>query len=455
MSRLLLYSRDIHLYSVLVPALGVDSTLTIDSSRMRVRELISQGKCDVVILDFECHPASEQFEFLDELRRLAIPAVVVADNERGKLVELVRRGIHSFCRKPLAVSELAVTIRKAYEFAALKRDIEDTRVEPEPSPDCGEMFGSASPSLIVYDLIRRVASINVFVLITGESGTGKELIARAIHSLSDRKSSPFVAVSCGAIPESLIEAELFGSEKGAFTGASGRRTGYMEEAADGTLLLDEIGELSQHTQIKLLRVLQQREFMRLGSSSAIPLRARVLFATNRNLKQMVEQGTFREDFYYRLNVVGIQAQPLRDRREDIPRLAKHFLSKYARAYGKVVTDIKPDASMLLEEYAWPGNVRELENVIQSAIVLSDDESISASNLPEELQRCVPTSANDDLRWASFDEQLRDYKARLANEAVEECKGNKTLAAQSLGISRTYLHRLIREPGDAAPALKIA
>src|SRR5713226_1053122 len=208
---------------------------------------------------------------------------------------------------------------------------------------CDSLIGCSSRSLAVYDLIRRVRDLDAYVLITGESGTGKELVARAIHNLSHRAKAPFVAVSCGAIPETLIEAELFGHEKGAFTGTNGTREGYMEQAADGTLLLDEIGELSQQTQVKLLRVLQQREFSRLGSGKLIPLKARVLFATHRNLSEMVEEGTFRRDLFYRVNVMRINIPPLRDRTEDIPLLAEHFLLQYASAYNKPVSEIRPSA----------------------------------------------------------------------------------------------------------------
>jgi DNA-binding NtrC family response regulator len=443
MIRVVLYSRDLGLHAVLAPALRTDFSVGIDSSRHRVKELVAQKKCDIVLFDFESHPAPEQFDFLSELSVRGVPVVVLSDGHR----------IGGSCRKSVSPPELARALNKAYGNHVLKP--ESAPENPETSAaNCGEMVGFAAASRLVYDRIRRVANLSVFVLITGESGTGKELIARAIHSASERRSHPFVAVSCGAIPESLIEAELFGCEKGAFTGALMRRTGYFESAGEGTLLLDEIGELSLHTQVKLLRVLQQREFMRLGSSSAIPLRPRVLFATNRNLKKMVAEGSFREDLYYRINVVGLHSQPLRERRDDIAPLAQHFLKAYSHSYGKAVTHIEPDALLLLREYAWPGNVRELENVIQSALILCDDDGLAASHLPDDLQRDA-ASPGDELRWASFEEQLTDYKTKLALEAVQECNGNKTLAAQSLGISRTYLHRLIREPREDDTALRVA
>ncbi len=253
-----------------------------------------------------------------------------------------------------------------------------------------------------------------------------------------------MAVSCGAIPDTLIEAELFGYEKGAFTGAVGSRKGYLEQAGQGTLFLDEIGELSPHTQVKLLRVLQERQFSRLGTSAVVPLHARVLFATHRNLGKMVEEGRFRLDLYYRVNVMGIKAPSLRDHSEDIPTLARHFLDKYSGLYRKPVTSITPGAMALLVDYVWPGNVRELENVIQKAIILTDDDTIGSEHLPEDLQQPDLLGLGDSLPAASFEDQLHDYKVKLAQKAVAECNGNKTLAARSLNISRTYLHRLIKD-----------
>jgi transcriptional regulator with PAS, ATPase and Fis domain len=292
-----------------------------------------------------------------------------------------------------------------------------------------------------------VAKLDAPVLITGESGTGKELIAHAIHNLSNRKECPFVAVPCGAIPDTLIEAELFGAEKGAFTGAATRRKGYMEEAGNGTLFFDEIGELSAYTQVKLLRVLQEREFSRLGSSQLIPLQSRLLFATHRNLLEMVAEGSFREDLYYRVNVMGIKSPALRDHTEDIPRLAEHFLKEYSRLYRRSMSSVRPNAMALLLEYQWPGNVRELENVIQGAIILSDDDTIQPKDLPQTMQHPDLLGLGDSLPGASFEEQMRDYKIKLAHAALAECHGNKTLAARSLQISRTYLHRLIKGPEE--------
>jgi DNA-binding NtrC family response regulator len=312
---------------------------------------------------------------------------------------------------------------------------------------CDQLVGSSQCLRMVYDMIRRVSHLPVSVMINGESGTGKELVAKAIHNVGPRANRPFVAVSCGAIPETLIEAELFGHERGAFTGSAGARSGLLEQAADGTLFLDEIGELSPTTQVKLLRVLQQREFSRLGCSRIVPVRARILFATHRNLREMVDAGTFREDLYFRVNVVTIAVPALRDRRDDIPTLARHILQKYAAEYGKPVRDIKPEAMDLMIAHDWPGNVRELENVLQHGIILADGSSISVENLPEEWKDRAAQepggSVTDVASGGSFDELLRDFKIKLATSAVLDSNGNKSLAAKKLRVSRAYLHRLIR------------
>jgi DNA-binding NtrC family response regulator len=300
----------------------------------------------------------------------------------------------------------------------------------------------------VYDLVHRVASVNASVLVTGESGTGKELIAQAIHNLGSRSQRPFVAVCCGAIPETLIEAELFGHEKGAFTGTVGNREGYLEQAGDGTLFLDEIGELSLSTQVKLLRVLQQREFSRLGSSRLIPLRARLIFATHQDLSNMVTEGRFRQDLYYRINVMRIDAPSLQEHAEDIPTIAMHFLRQYSEQYGKFVDSIKSGAMTLLQGYSWPGNVRELENVIQRAIIIAKGTSISVEDLPRGIVEEGMVDTDECASTSSFERQIRDFKLKLAIDAVREHDGNKTLAARSLQISRAYLHRLIRPSGPA-------
>jgi DNA-binding NtrC family response regulator len=305
------------------------------------------------------------------------------------------------------------------------------------------MVGSSEAMQRVHYLIDCVANVDASVLVTGESGTGKELVARAIHNRGSRANKPFVAVACGAIPETLIEAELFGHEKGAFTGTVGSREGFFEQAGDGTLFLDEIGELSPYVQVKLLRVLQQREFSRLGSNRLVPLRARLVFATHRDLGEMVAQGKFRQDLYYRINVMKIETPALQEHAEDIPPIALHFLQHYAGLFQKRMVDIEPSAMTVLQNYPWPGNVRELENVIQRAIILAPGSMLRMEDLPQNLREEAVTSVEDLIPGGSFERQLREYKIRLAENAVRENNGNKTLAARSLSISRAYLHRLIR------------
>jgi DNA-binding NtrC family response regulator len=442
MIRLLLHSQDAELQAPLKATLGDGFSLRVERRMDAVKSVLSQGQCDVLILDLDSNPSAmeQQLGFFDEIRDCGVPVVVMTDeNSRAIALDLVQRGVYNYIRKPPVLPELKIVVRRAYEFAVLKRELEQARQPPIPS-GCDRLIGSSARFQVVYGLIRRVADLEASVLITGETGTGKELIARAIHNLGRRKRLPFVAVSCGAIPDTLIEAELFGAEKGAFTDAATRRIGYLEEACNGTVFFDEIAEFSAHTQVKLLRVLQERVFSRLGSSHAIPLQARLVFATHRNLLGMVEGGTFREDLYYR---------------EDIPPLAQHFVREYSQLCQRSVTRVAPNAMALLLEYGWPGNVRELENVIQSAIILGNSDAVLPRDLPSIMQHPDLLGVGDSLPRAFFEDQMHDHKLKLVHMALEECNGNRTLAARSLHISRTYLHHLIKSPeeGDdlAAPA----
>jgi DNA-binding NtrC family response regulator len=458
MVRLAFYSQDLKLRVLLAPALGPDFQLTVEPDGAKVKEMMSQGHCDVVILDLDSNDGSleSQIGFFEEIAESLIPVIVMADDGgRAEAVELVQRGAFGYCRKPPALRELKALVRRAFEQSALKRELDATRQLAKSLPSCDRLIGSSPQMLTVYDLIRRVTNLDATVLVTGESGTGKELVASAIHNLGSRAKRPFVAVSCAAIPETLIEAELFGHEKGAFTGTAGAREGFLEKAGDGTLFLDEIGELSLHTQVKLLRVLQQREFTRLGSSRLIPLKARLIFATHRDLAELVEAGKFRQDFYYRINVMRIDCPSLADHPQDIPQLAHQFLQRYAQQYQRPVESIQPQALSMLENYSWPGNVRELENVIQRAIILAEGNSIRPEDLPDALQEETCSPANDDLPAGSFERLLRDYKFKLASNAVQECNGNKTLAARSLSISRAYLHRLLRTAEQEVTEIHVA
>jgi len=455
--RVALHSQDQKLQPLLAPALGKDFYVVVEPDSNRLKRLIWHGLLDVLLLDLDSEfcDAASQARFFEEICDSST-AVVALTDDASRLIaaDLVQRGAQSYCRKPPALRELKAIIRRAYEYTVMKRELRGRHggalpseaAQPEaPEPlHCDGLIGSSPQMCAVYDLIRRVAPLNNSVLITGESGTGKELIARAIHNLGDRAQAPFVAVSCGAIPETLIESELFGHEKGAFTGSNGTRIGYFEQAAHGTLFLDEIGELSQQVQVKLLRVLQQREFVRLGSSRPIPLKARIIFATHRDLSKMVEENKFRLDLYYRINVMNIKAPCLADHLEDLPRLAVFFIKKYSEMYNKWVSGIRPEALALLEGYDWPGNVRELENVIQSAIICADGEIIQAKDLPESIQHHEDLPDEEAaLPISSLERMIRDFKVRIVMKAIKDANGNKALAARRLNISRAYLHRLIR------------
>ena len=450
MVRIALYSDDRKLQQLLSSALGKEFQILLEPDEGEIARIFSVGECDVVVLDLDTEHAELEQRIAGSRSIVAsqVPVVVLADDGlRPAAVELVRLGAFHYCRKPPSVLELKTMLRRAHEGFSLKRKLKAMQQQLETATSCDKLIGSSLQIRQVYDLVRRVASVNTSVLVTGDSGTGKELVARAIHNLGNRSALPFVAVSCGAIPETLIEAELFGHEKGAFTGTVGLREGYLEQAGGGTLFLDEIGELSLSTQVKLLRVLQQREFSRLGSTRLIPLRARLVFATHQDLSEMVVLGKFRQDLYYRINVMAIDMPPLQERPEDIPLMAIHFLRRYSEMHERVIEEIDPDAMRLLQAYTWPGNARELENVIQRAIIVARDNIIRAEDLPENIQEDCVVNIDDYRPAGSFERQLRDYKVKLASTAVRENNGNKTLAARSLQISRAYLHRLIRLAED--------
>lgn len=443
------YSEDKELRQHLSKGLGeqYEVSLVPDPSMLSVPDA---KDFNVIIMDllsnYHLHP-----ERIDMIRSVITrhKAVIVMADQRYQMTaeELVRAGAIDRCGRPPEIDKLISILRQAEVSAPLIASPPTLQLR-KPSADfsssnhCDGLVGSSPIFNKLYETIHRVAGLNASVLISGESGTGKELVARAIHNLGTRTNQPFVAVSCSAIPETLIESELFGHEKGAFTGTFGARQGYMEQAGAGTLFLDEIGDISIYTQIKLLRVLQQMEFARLGSNKLIKLRARLVFATHRNLEEMVAAGKFRHDLFYRINVVKLKIPALRDHAEDIPELATYFLKTYASQYSVPEKRLDSRALTVLQSYNWPGNVRELENVIQNALILSDSSCISAEDILRLLKCAIPQSQEQIAPIGSFEQRIRDFKYKLALEAVEEAGGNKTIAAQSLQISRAYLHRLL-------------
>jgi DNA-binding NtrC family response regulator len=370
------------------------------------------------------------------------PPIVVMLSDDDHLLgrKVIENGAYDTLSGPPDVVELRLILRRAHKFREAEKELRLLRSQEKSAGRLHELIGSSEGMQKVFELARKVAPIDVSVLVTGETGTGKDLLARAIHHLSPRSTGPFVAFSCANLPETLIEDELFGHEKGAFTGAIGVRRGRFEAADQGTLFLDEIGDLALGLQAKLLRVLQQRSFERLGSNTAVTVNIRLVCATHRNLDEMVKQGTFREDLYYRLNVVQLHLPPLRERRDGIPVLAHHFLEKFSKQFGKKTRRFSHLAMRALEEHSWPGNVRELENVVQRAVVVAEGPVVEIWHLPATLR----DGFEQPQLLHPFEEEVRDFKRRLIVRTLRECSGRKAEAARTLGLARGYLHRLINQ-----------
>lgn len=397
-----------------------------------------------------------------------IPVIVVTGSEdRRTALEVVRHGAYGLFQKPFDVEEVGIIVRQAAQHYQLERENTTLRSELNRTVGWQEMVGESAKLRRIFEQAKAVADTNATVLITGESGTGKEVLARAIHRAGARANKPFIACAIAALPEQLVESELFGHEKGAFTGAATRRQGRFELADGGTLFLDEIGELTPGVQVKLLRALQERQFERLGGRDLISVDIRVVAATNRNLEKMVEEGTFRADLYYRLNIVNLELPPLRERADDIPMLAAHFARKAAAKHDRPAPAFTESFMSYLIAYHWPGNIRELENVIERAVVISSQpildegllaEKITAGDMSrhESSSSSVASGTGQDDKdtgslaeaalapGGSFETAIINFKRRLVCEALRECRGSRSEAAQRLKISRQYLHRLINE-----------
>ena len=358
-------------------------------------------------------------------------------------VDAMRHGASDYLTKPVKTEELVRVVERAIREAALRREVSGLRKEVHKEYSFHQILGKSKSMQAVFELIRRVADSPTNVLITGESGTGKELVAKAIHYNSDRRDAPFVPVNCAAIPEQLLESELFGHMRGSFTDAKVDKRGLFEEAQKGTLFLDEISELPLMLQAKLLRAIQEREIRRVGATKSIPVDVRIIAATNLNLVDEVKHKRFREDFYYRLNVIELRLPPLRERREDIPILVDAFLKKCAAARGRQVKGLSEPALAMLADYAWPGNVRELENVIERAVTLSHGDVIGAEDLPLQVQgargdrRILDEAAE---RTLPLHEVEKEYIVKI----LEKTGGNKYQAAHVLGIDRKTLYRKLAE-----------
>ncbi|HEY1213037.1 MAG TPA: sigma-54 dependent transcriptional regulator [Bryobacteraceae bacterium] len=450
MIRLILFSPDSKLQSLIAPALGEKFEVVVKRDTGRLQQFLGDGSSDVIILDLDSeYPSIDaQLGLSDEIEDSNSAVVKLTDDgARVKAIDLVHWGAHSYCRKPPALRELKTIVQRTHEHIEMKRrlkglDLEQAQHDLAPArPGCDGLIGT-SPPMVVYEFARRVTDLNTSVLIAGESGTGKELIARAIYNLGNRRNQPFVAVSCGAIAESIIESELSRHEKEAFTGSVGAHAGHFEQAGADTLFFDEVGELSLQIQVKLLRAFHQREFSRLGSNRTVPVKARVIFTIHRDLPRIVTENRFRLDLYCRINVLTITAPSLADRPEDIRSLAEHFLRRYAELFQKPVPHLAPAAVKLLKHHDSSGNVRDLENAIPSAISPSDGDTSHPGDLPGRPQKSPSAADRQHLHAGSFERLVQGYKVKIARKAIEECNGSKSLAALSLNISRAYLHRSV-------------
>ncbi len=401
---------------------------------------VSRASFDLVITDIHM-PGMGGLELLEELRSFdpALPVVVItAYGTVESAVQALRSGAYDYLTKPFETDEIKLVVEKVFERERLLAENRYLHQELEERYPFSGIVGDSQAIQKVFEVVSSVASSNANVLVTGESGTGKELVARSVHQHSPRGEMPFIVLNCAALSEGVLESELFGHEKGAFSGALATKKGRFELAHQGTLFIDEVGEMSLTAQVKLLRVIQEHEFERVGGTRTIRSDVRLVAATNKNLEEEVKKGTFREDLYYRLNVVNIELPPLRERRDDIEALAQHFLQKYVRETGKKVTQIAPRALSCLLAYEWPGNVRELQNVMERAVVLSKGEVLTPRDLPQGVQGPDQICLEVPENGGSLTEILEDLERQLIIQTLNRQGGSQTKAAESLGIKRTTL-----------------
>lgn len=407
---------------------------------------------DVVVTDIRM-PDMNGLDLFHEIRRLDQDTAVILMTAYGTIesaVQAMAEGASYYLTKPFDINHLKVLIKKALENRNILLENKYLREEVRAKYDFGNIVGKSKKMQEVYALLKKVAQSDVTVLLLGETGTGKELAAHAIHYNSSRRNHPFVKVSCASLPETLLESALFGHEKGAYTGADSRQIGMFESADKGTIFLDEIGEINQNVQVKLLRFLQEKEFQRVGSTQSIKVDVRVLAATNVDLEKAVYEGKIRKDLYYRLNVVQIHIPPLRERKDDIPLLVEHFIEKYKNKGGGRVKQISPEALSILMDHDWPGNVRELENCIERAIVMGKDDIIQPSDLPFSILHDVSYSTDTvSLDGRSLDQIEKD----LMLKALEKAGGVQVEAAKILGITRRKLQYRMKKHGITSKDIK--
>ena len=410
-----------------------------------------EGRVDLVLTDIRMG-AVDGLTVLREFKRMSHDTAIVVLTAFGSLegaIEAIKQGAYDYLAKPFKKEEIKLVVQRSLDHCRLLRENIKFREELKSKDEWSPLVGSSPAMLEVYKLVARVSESKSTVLLQGESGTGKELIARAVHSNGPRRDRPFVPVNCGALPDTLLESEMFGYEKGAFTGAVGTKTGLFESANGGTLFLDEIGELGQALQVKLLRVMQDQEVRRVGGTSSIKVDVRIIAATNRDLEQLVKEGKFRDDLYYRLNVVRITLPSLKERQDDIPMLAHHFLQKWSAGATRAVRGFHPDTIEHLKQYRWPGNVRELENAIERAISLSHGPLLTPEDMPaaiRQAERHPELKANSMESGDDVYLTLEEVEKRHLVRVLKETKGNKVKAAKILGIDRRTLYRMAERFG---------
>jgi len=436
-----------HMLSVILKKRGYD----VETAKNGIEGLkkVETGSYDTVLCDIRM-PEMDGLEFLKEAQKAGCESTIIMMSAFGTLdtaVEAMKLGAYDYISKPFKPDEIILTLKKAEERERLRRENLFLKKEVQKEYSFDNIISKNERMRQIFDTIRKVAKYKSTILITGESGTGKELVAKAIHFNSDRSNNPFVPVNCGAIPENLLESELFGHTKGSFTNAVRTKKGLFEEADEGTMFLDEIGELPFQLQVKLLRVLQDGEIRRVGDSRPIKIDVRIIAATVKDLDKEVREDKFRDDLFYRLNVLPIKIPPLKERREDIPLLVDHFIHKYSRELNHPIQEINQEALNCLLNYSWNGNVRELENVIERAIVLTDSNQIQVENLPLEIQspreESMVSLLNDEL---SIKKASRYLEMDLIKKALHKTNGNHTHAAKLLEISHRALLYKIKEYG---------
>ena len=436
-----------HMLSVILKKRGYD--VEAASNGMDGLKKVDTGSYDTVLCDIRM-PQMDGLEFLQEAQKAGCESTIIMMSAYGTLdtaIEAMKLGAYDYISKPFKPDEIILTLKKAEERERLRRENLFLKKEVQKEYSFENIISKNERMRQIFDTIQKVAKYKSTILIAGESGTGKELVAKAIHFNSDRSDHPFIPVNCGAIPENLLESELFGHTKGSFTNAVRTKKGLFEEADGGTMFLDEIGELPFQLQVKLLRVLQDGEIRRIGESKAIRIDVRIIAATIKDLDKEVREGKFRDDLFYRLNVLPIKIPPLRDRKEDISILVDHFIQKYSRELNKPIEGITPEALNCLLNYNWNGNVRELENVIERAIVLTESNRIQVENLPIEIQ-----NPKEESRFSLLNDEVSIKKASryleidLIKKALNKTKGNHTHAAKLLEISHRALLYKIKEYG---------